>query len=175
MSLAERMRARIGDLALSTDLIVGFPGETEQDFEQTLSLVSQVGFDSAFTFVFSPRNGTEAASLPDHVPEEVVSERIQRLVERVQETALAQNKKRVGLVENVLTEGTSRTNDAVLRGRTRRNTTVNFTGHAQPGEFVPVRIHKATSATLGGIQVDARAADGDEAASHLVTADRGRG
>ena len=175
MSLAERMRARIDDLALSTDLIVGFPGETEQDFEQTLSLVSQVGFDSAFTFVFSPRNGTEAASLPDHVPEEVMSERIERLVERVQDTALVQNKKRVGLVEDVLAEGTSRTDDAVLRGRTRRNTTVNFTGHAQPGELVPVRIHKATSSTLGGIQVDAGAADGDEAGSHLVTAERGSG
>ena len=175
ISLAGRMRARIDDLALSTDLIVGFPGETEQDFEQTLSLVSDVGFDSAFTFVFSPRNGTEAASLPDPVPEEVMSERIQRLVERVQSTALEQNKKRVGLVENVLTEGTSRTDAAVLRGRTRRNTTVNFTGHAEPGEFVQVRIHKATSSTLGGIQIDARIAAGDERGSCLVVADRGSG
>ncbi len=153
IELATRMKGQIDDLALSTDLIVGFPGETESDFEQTLSLVSEVGFDSAFTFVFSPRQGTEAAALPDHVNNEVSGERIERLIERVQATALARNDARVGRIEEVLVEGTSRTDDALLRGRTRRNVTVNFTAGARPGELVPVRIDRATSTTLGGVAV----------------------
>jgi len=148
--LAGEMRAAIPDLALTTDLIVGFPGESESDFEQTLEAVEAVGFDGAFTFVFSPRNGTEAATLPDQVPDEVKRERIERLIDVVQRTAAARNVRRVGRVEEVLVEGTSRTDASLLRGRTRRNTTVNFTGAAAPGELVPVRIAGATSTTLQG-------------------------
>jgi tRNA-2-methylthio-N6-dimethylallyladenosine synthase len=150
LALVERLRAAIPDLALGTDIIVGFPAETEEDFRETLEVVEAVGFDSAFTFVYSPRRGTEAAELADQVPEEVKRERMERLVEVVQRCARERNLRRVGLVEEVLVEGPSRTNPAFLRGRTRRNTTVNFTGVAPPGDLVDVAIERATSTTLGG-------------------------
>src|SRR5581483_3190234 len=150
LDLVARMRAAIADVAFGTDIIVGFPGETEADFEQTLEVVEEVGFDSAFTFVYSPRQGTEAASMPDQVPHEVKIERMERLVELTQRLAQEQNAGRVGGVEEALVEGPSRTDAALLRGRTRRNTTVNFTGEASPGELVPVLIEGATSTTLRG-------------------------
>jgi tRNA-2-methylthio-N6-dimethylallyladenosine synthase len=152
LALVERMRGAIADLALTTDIIVGFPGETEADFEQTLEVVDDVGYDGAFTFVFSPRHGTEAATMPDQVPEDVKRERIERLVEVVQRVARARNLERVGRVEEVLVEGPSRTDSSLLRGRTRRNTTVNFRGTAQPGDLVDVRIEGATSTTLRGTE-----------------------
>jgi tRNA-2-methylthio-N6-dimethylallyladenosine synthase len=152
LALVERMREVIPDLALTTDLIVGFPGETEADFEETLSLVEEVRFDGAFTFVFSPRQGTEAASLPDQVPEPVKAERIERLIELVQRIAAERNRERVGRVEEVLVEGPSRTDRSLLRGRTRRNTTVNFAGTAAPGTLVHVLVDAATSTTLHGTQ-----------------------
>ena len=150
VELAAAMRAAIPDLALTTDLIVGFPGETEADFGQTLEVVEEVAYDSAFTFVFSPRVGTEAATMDGQVPEDVKRERIERLIETVQRVAEQRNRMRIGNVEEVLVEGTSRTDTALLRGRTRRNTTVNFTGDAGPGELVPVEIEAATSTTLRG-------------------------
>src|SRR5215217_1350607 len=152
VALAAKLRAAIPDLALGTDIIVGFPGETEDDFRQTLEVVEEVRYDSAFTFVYSPRHGTEAAALPDQVPHEVKVARMERLVEAVQRIARERNRERVGRVEEVLVEGPSRTDPSLLRGRTRRNTTVNFTGAAQPGELVPVRIEAATSTTLKGAQ-----------------------
>jgi tRNA-2-methylthio-N6-dimethylallyladenosine synthase len=155
VKLAHEMRAAIPDLALGTDIIVGFPGETEDDFRETLEVVEEVGFDSAFTFVYSPRHGTEAASMPDQVGEDVKRERIERLVEVVQRVAARRNAQRVGLVEEVLVEGPSRTDPSILRGRTRRNTTVNFTGDADPGELVDVRVERATSTTLAGAAVRA--------------------
>ena len=158
LRLAEELRAAIPDLALTTDLIVGFPGETDEDFEQTITAVEEVGYDSAFTFVFSPRRGTEAATMEAQVPEELKQERIERLVEVVQRVAEKQNRARIGRVEEVLAEGPSRTDPNVLRGRTRRNTTVNFTGAAQPGELVSVEIAGATSTTLRGTRLAAVAA-----------------
>ena len=152
LTLAERMRAAIPDLALTTDLIVGFPGETEEDFCRTLEMVEEVGFDGAYTFVFSPRRGTEAADMPGQVADEVKHTRIERLVDVVQRTAERRNRRRVGLVEEVLVEGPSRTDPTLLRGRTRRNTTVNFAGRAEPGELVSVRIMGATSTTMTGRQ-----------------------
>jgi tRNA-2-methylthio-N6-dimethylallyladenosine synthase len=152
LALVERMRAAIPDLALGTDIIVGFPGETEDDFQETLEVVEEVGFDSAFTFVYSPRHGTEAASMPDQVPHELKIERMERLVELTQRIAHERNTGRIGLVEEVLVEGPSRTDPSLLRGRTRRNTTVNFGGDAVPGELVPVAIEGATSTTLRGRQ-----------------------
>jgi tRNA-2-methylthio-N6-dimethylallyladenosine synthase len=156
--LANELRAAIPDLALSTDLIVGFPGETEEDFQETLEAVEEVGFDSAFTFVFSPRRGTEAAAMSDQVSEEVKRGRIEHLVAVVQRVAAERNEHRVGGVEEVLVEGPSRTDPALLRGRTRRNTTVNFTGAASPGELVDVAIEAATSTTLRGSQRSSLAA-----------------
>jgi tRNA-2-methylthio-N6-dimethylallyladenosine synthase len=150
LRLVERLRDAVPDLALGTDLIVGFPGETEEDFEETVALVEEVRFDSAFTFIFSPRSGTEAASLPDPVPDEVKHSRLEALVEVVQRVAAERNAERIGRVEEVLVEGTSRTDGSLLRGRTRRNTTVNFTGSAVAGELVDVLIEDSTSTTLRG-------------------------
>jgi tRNA-2-methylthio-N6-dimethylallyladenosine synthase len=152
LALVEKLRSAIPDLALTTDIIVGFPGETEADFSETLEVVEEVGYDGAFTFVFSPRTGTEAATMSDQVPEEVKGERIERLIDVVQELAARRNAERVGRVEEVLVEGPSRTDPAVLRGRTRRNTTVNFSGGAEAGALVDVRIESSTSMTLRGTQ-----------------------
>jgi tRNA-2-methylthio-N6-dimethylallyladenosine synthase len=156
--LAGELRSAIPDLALSTDLIVGFPGETENDFRETLEAVEEVGFDSAFTFVFSPRRGTEAATMADQVPEDVKRERIERLIDVVQRVAHDRNERRVGGVEEVLVEGPSRTDPSLMRGRTRRNTTVNFAGRAAAGELVAVAIESATSTTLRGSLLTAVAA-----------------
>ena len=152
LRLVDELRAAIPDLALGTDIIVGFPGETDDDFRQTVEVVEEVGYDSAYTFVYSPRAGTEAAAMPDQVPDDVKRERIERLVEVVQGIARQRNDARVGLVEEVLVEGPSRTDPSRLRGRTRRNTTVNFVGDARPGALVPVEIDGATSTTLRGRQ-----------------------
>jgi tRNA-2-methylthio-N6-dimethylallyladenosine synthase len=152
LRLVDELRAAIPDLALTTDIIVGFPSETESDFLETLEVVERVGFDGAFTFVYSPRAGTEAAAMPDQVPDDVKRERIERLVEVVQRIAAERNAGRVGAVEEVLVEGPSRTEPDILRGRTRRNTTVNFRGDAAPGDLVPVAIASATSTTLAGAQ-----------------------
>jgi tRNA-2-methylthio-N6-dimethylallyladenosine synthase len=152
LRLVDELRAAIPDLALTTDLIVGFPGETEEDFRGTVETVEEVGFDSAFTFVYSPRAGTEAAAMSEQIPEDVKSDRIERLVDVVQRCAAARNAARVGRVEQVLVEGASRTDPSLLRGRTRRNTTVNFAGKAAVGELADVRIDAATSTTLRGEQ-----------------------
>jgi tRNA-2-methylthio-N6-dimethylallyladenosine synthase len=152
LMLVEKMRAAIPDVAFGTDIIVGFPGETETDFRETLEVVEEVGYDSAFTFVYSPRAGTEAAAMADQVPHEVKIERMERLVELTQRIASERNAARIGRLEQVLVEGPSRTDPSVLRGRTRRNTTVNFTGSAQAGELVDVTIDGSTSTTLRGRQ-----------------------
>ncbi|MBV8080384.1 MAG: tRNA (N6-isopentenyl adenosine(37)-C2)-methylthiotransferase MiaB [Actinobacteria bacterium] len=152
LELVARLRDAIPDLAIGTDIIVGFPGETEEDFNATLEVVEEVGYDSAFTFVYSPRAGTEAATMPDQVPHELKIERVERLVELTQRIARERNAGRVGRVEEVLVEGPSRTEPSLLRGRTRRNTTVNFAGDARPGELVTVLVESATSTTLRGTQ-----------------------
>jgi tRNA-2-methylthio-N6-dimethylallyladenosine synthase len=158
LRLAGELRDAIPDLALTTDIIVGFPGETDADFRETLEVVEEVGYDGAFTFVYSPRQGTEAAAMEEQVPDDLKHERIERLVDVVQRVAHRRNQQRVGLVEQVLVEGPSRTDPALLRGRTRRNTTVNFEGSAAAGELVDVRIDAATSQTLHGVQRTAVAA-----------------
>jgi tRNA-2-methylthio-N6-dimethylallyladenosine synthase len=158
LRLVDELRGAIPDLALTTDLIVGFPGETDAEFEETVSAVEEVGYDGAFTFVYSPRQGTEAASIADQVPEEAKRERIERLIDVVQRVAEARNQERIGRVEEVLVEGPSRNTPELLRGRTRRNTTVNFVGTAAAGELVPVTIEAVTSTTLRGTQLAAVAA-----------------
>jgi tRNA-2-methylthio-N6-dimethylallyladenosine synthase len=152
LALVDRLRGAIPDLALTTDIIVGFPGETDADFAETLEVVEEVGYDGAFTFVFSPRSGTEAATMAAQVPDEVKHQRIERMIEVVQKLAARRNLERVGRVEEVLVEGPSRTDPTTLRGRTRRNTTVNFVGDASAGDLVDVRIEGATSTTLRGRQ-----------------------
>ena len=144
------IREHVPDCALTTDIIVGFPGETEADFAETLEVVEEVGFDGAFTFVFSPRRGTEAADLGDQLPHPVKIERMERLVETVQRRARERAQRFVGRSLEVLTEGPSRTDAARLRGRSRHNKTVNFDGVAAAGELVEVEIATATSTTLSG-------------------------
>ena len=145
-----QIREHVPDVALTTDIIVGFPGETEEDFQETLEVVEQVRYDSAFTFIFSPRRGTVAADLPDQLSHPVKRERMERLVELVQRNATERAQRFVGRTMEVLVEGPSRTDPSRLRGRTRHNKTVNFAGVAQPGEFVDVEIASATSTTLAG-------------------------
>jgi tRNA-2-methylthio-N6-dimethylallyladenosine synthase len=150
MQRVEAIRAAVPDCAITTDIIVGFPGETEEDFRETLEVVDEVGYDSAFTFVFSPRRETEAATMPYQVPYPVKQERMARLVELVQRRAFERSQRFVGTVQEVLVEGTSRTDPSKLRGRSRHNKTVNFTGLGEPGELVDVEITSATSTTLAG-------------------------
>jgi len=145
------IREHVPDCAITTDVIVGFPGETEADFEQTLEVVDEVGYDGAFTFIFSPRRETEAAEFGDQVPHPVKVERMKQLVELVQARASERAQRFVGREMEVLVEGTSRTDETRLRGRTRHNKAVNFDGEAEPGEFVRVEIKDATSTALGGV------------------------
>ncbi len=145
------IREHLPDVSLTTDIIVGFPGESEEDFEQTLEVVEQVGYDGAFTFVFSPRRGTQAASLSEGlVPHPVKVARMERLVEVVQRRARERAERFVGRTLQVLVEGPSRTDPDRLRGRTRHNKVVNFAGLAAPGELVDVHVNAATSQTLSG-------------------------
>jgi tRNA-2-methylthio-N6-dimethylallyladenosine synthase len=145
----EALRAAVPDIAVTTDLMVAFPGETERDFERTLELVDRAAFDAAFTFVFSPRPGTPAASLDGAVPAVVARERIERLVEATQKQSRAARRRGVGAVHEVLVEGASR-DGRLLRGRTRQNVTVNFAGPGEPGALVDVLVTAATSTTLHG-------------------------
>jgi tRNA-2-methylthio-N6-dimethylallyladenosine synthase len=144
------IRELVPDCAITTDIIVGFPGETEADFEETLEVVEQVRYDSAFTFIFSPRRDTPAADLPGQLPHEVSRQRMESLVEAVQRIATERAQRFVGRTVEVLVEGPSRTDPARLRGRTRHNKTVNFPGVAVAGELTGVEIASATSTTLAG-------------------------
>ena len=151
MDRVAMIREHVPDAALTTDIIVGFPGETEEDFAQTLEVVREVGYDSAFTFIFSPRRGTEAAAIGEGVVAHPVKvERMERLVELVQRSARARAQRFVGRTLEVLVEGSSRTDPERLRGRTRHNKVVNFAGLATAGELTDVEILGASSQTLSG-------------------------
>ncbi len=151
LELVKMLRSMVPGCTLTTDLIVGFPGETEEDFKATLDLVAEVGFDSAFTFLYSPRKGTPAATLPGQVPRSVKKERFNRLLEVQNRWSLERNRAMVGRVEEVLVEGPSKTRKEVMTGRTRGNKTVNFTGeNVKPGDLVPVEITGARTWSLVG-------------------------
>jgi tRNA-2-methylthio-N6-dimethylallyladenosine synthase len=145
------IREHVPDCAITTDVIVGFPGESDADFEETMEVVNQVGYDAAFTFIFSPRRETEAATMDAQVPHPVKQERMERLVELVQRRMAERARRFVGREMEVLVEGPSRTDPTRLRGKTRHNKTVNFDGAAAPGELVSVEIEGATSTTLSGV------------------------
>ena len=147
------LRAAIPDVSITTDLIAGFPGETEDDFAQTLDLVQAAGFDAGFTFVYSPRDRTAAAALPDQIDDSVKRDRVQRLVALTQAQARERRQVLVGRACEVLVEGTAR-QPGRLRGRTRQGVTVNMNGQARPGTIVSVQITSATSTTLRGQVVD---------------------
>jgi tRNA-2-methylthio-N6-dimethylallyladenosine synthase len=145
------IRGRLPDCAITTDIIVGFPGETEDDFAETVEVAQEVGFDGAFTFVFSPRRGTEAAGMRElFIAPEISRERMDRLVAVVRRRAGERARRFVGRELEVMVEGTSRENPGQLRGRTRHNRNVYFEGLGEPGDLVPVTITAATSQSLTG-------------------------
>ena len=146
-------RAAVPDLAVTTDIIVGFPGETDDDFERTLEVVAEAGYDSAYTFIFSPRPGTEAAERVDEfVPPDVCAERFERLRVVVERSALARHRARLGRTEEVMVEGPSRKNPSLVTGRTRQNKLVHFASPEplRPGSFAEVEVTAAAPHHLTG-------------------------
>ncbi|GGJ22731.1 tRNA (N6-isopentenyl adenosine(37)-C2)-methylthiotransferase MiaB [Paenibacillus hunanensis] len=151
LELVDQIYSAIPNAVLTTDIIVGFPGETDEQFEETLSLVRQVGFDSAYTFIYSPREGTPAATMEDNVPMEVKKERLQRLNATIKQYSRIGSEKFLGQVVEVLVEGASKNNDQVLAGRTRSNKLVHFEGSEELiGEFVYVKITDSKSFYIKG-------------------------
>jgi tRNA-2-methylthio-N6-dimethylallyladenosine synthase len=147
----ERLRALVPDVALSTDLIVGFPGESDDDFAQTVQLVQAVEFDSMYLFKYSPRPGTRAATFDDQVSEAVKSERFTALLAVQEAIQLCRNRARIGRCEEVLVEGPSKKGSVQLTGRTRQNRPVNFVGHPSlTGSLVTVRIEQGGAHSLEG-------------------------
>src|SRR5581483_439913 len=150
-------RAAIDDLAVTTDIIVGFPGETDDDFERTLEVAAAAEYDSAYTFLFSPRPGTEAAQMTDRaVPGDVAAERFQRLRVVVERSALQKHEARIGRVEEVVVEGPSKRDASVLTGRTRQNKLVHFDGALPVGTVADVEVTRAAPHHLAGVLVDVR-------------------
>jgi tRNA-2-methylthio-N6-dimethylallyladenosine synthase len=147
-----QIREMVPDCAITTDIIVGFPGESDRDFEQTLEVAEEVGYDGAFTFIYSPRRGTPAAEMDDQVPHPVKKERMAALVEVVNRRAHERAQRFVGRSMEVLVEGPSRNDPTRIRGRIRHNKAVNFEGTATPGSMVHVDIDSASSKTLGGTE-----------------------
>ncbi|MBK6554214.1 MAG: tRNA (N6-isopentenyl adenosine(37)-C2)-methylthiotransferase MiaB [Rhodocyclaceae bacterium] len=150
-SLVRKLRAARPDISLSTDFIVGFPGETEEDFEKTMKLIDEVGFDASFSFIFSPRPGTPAAEMTDDTPTELKTQRLMRLQKRIDELAFAVSERMVGSVQRVLVEGTSKKNEHELAGRSDNNRIVNFAGSPRLiGSFAEVKITAALPHSLRG-------------------------
>ncbi|MFC5299965.1 tRNA (N6-isopentenyl adenosine(37)-C2)-methylthiotransferase MiaB [Azospira restricta] len=150
-SIVRKLRAARPDLSLSTDFIVGFPGETEDDYEKTMKLIDEVGFDASFSFIYSTRPGTPAAELPDDTPAELKTARLMRLQKRIDALASAVSESMVGSVQRVLVEGVSKKNEAELAGRTDNNRIVNFVGNPRLiHRFVDVRITAALPHSLRG-------------------------
>ncbi len=155
LALVGRLRIAIPRLALTTDLIIGFPSETERDFEETVHLVETVGFDGAFTFQYSPRSRTAAAELPGRIDPEALQTRMRRLIETTQRLGTERNELLVGAEVEVLVEGRSRRDPDTLMGRTRTHKVVNFSAAAAvlPGDLVEVTIERASSTSLTGTAV----------------------
>ncbi|MFK2825068.1 tRNA (N6-isopentenyl adenosine(37)-C2)-methylthiotransferase MiaB [Bacillus sp. B190/17] len=155
LELVRKIKAAIPDVALTTDIIVGYPNETEEQFEETLSLYREVGFESAYTFIYSPREGTPAAKMKDNVPMEVKKERLQRLNAVVNELSAEALKKYNGKIVPVLVEGESKNNPDVLAGYTNKNKLVNFKGPKTAiGKIVNVRITEAKTWSLDGEMIE---------------------
>ncbi|MDF1640403.1 MAG: tRNA (N6-isopentenyl adenosine(37)-C2)-methylthiotransferase MiaB [Thalassolituus sp.] len=149
----ERLRKLRPDISISSDFIIGFPGETEEDFLETMNLVNQIGFDTSFSFVYSARPGTPAAELPDDTPESLKKERLQILQARIIQTAAQISRRMVGREETILVTGVSRKDLGELSGRTENNRVVNFRSddHSLIGKFVRVKIDDAYQNSLHGI------------------------
>ncbi|MBJ7247864.1 MAG: tRNA (N6-isopentenyl adenosine(37)-C2)-methylthiotransferase MiaB [Thermoleophilia bacterium] len=155
LELVARVREAMPDIALTTDIIVGFPGETEEDFQETLRVYDEAAFDHAYTFIYSARNGTEAAGFDEQLPDDLKHERLGRLVDLVQDHAARRNTALIGSIQEVLCEGPSRKDADICRGKTRGNKTTLFTPAAPVGTVVSVRIEDSTSQTLRGQVVSA--------------------
>ena len=141
LTLVEKIRAAMPDIALTTDIIVGFPGETEEDFEETMDVVRKVRYDSAFTFIYSKRTGTPAAKMEDQVPEDVVKVRFDRLLKEVQEIAAEKSAVLTGQIQDVLVESVNHQDDSLLTGRLGNNSVVHFPGSRELiGQIIPVRL-----------------------------------
>ncbi len=150
-AVVRKLRAARPDLSLTSDFIVGFPGETEEDFEKTMKLIDDVGFDGSFSFVYSARPGTPAADLADDTPQDVKLARLARLQKRIDEQAQAVSQSMVGSVQRILVEGHARKDAAELAGRTDNNRVVNFPGPARLiNQFIDVRITSALPHSLRG-------------------------
>ena len=150
-STVRKLRASRPDMAMSSDFIVGFPGETEDDFQKMMKLIDDIRFDNSFSFVFSPRPGTPAASLHDDTPQEVKLRRLQQLQAVINQNIKDISEERVGTVQRLLVEGVSKRDASELMGRTECNRVVNFPGHARlMGQMVDVRITEAKTYTLRG-------------------------
>ncbi len=151
LGIIQKLRRARPDIGITTDIIVGFPGETEEDFEETLSLAREVEFDNAYIFKYSQRRDTPAAEMPDQVPQKIREERNQRLLELVNEIAARKYKKFVGRQVQILVEGPSRKNPARMTGRTRCNKIVLFDGNDRHrGQLMDLKITRAGSFTLYG-------------------------
>jgi tRNA-2-methylthio-N6-dimethylallyladenosine synthase len=150
-SIVRRLRAAVPGVSISSDFIVGFPGETDADFEATMALIEQIGFDASFSFIYSRRPGTPAAELPDDTPREVKLARLQRLQARIDEQARALSGAMVGTRQRVLVEGAARKDTAELCGRTANNRVVNFPGPSDlVGRLADVTITAALPHSLRG-------------------------
>ena len=150
-SLVRKLRAARPDISLSSDFIVGFPGETAEDFEKTMKLIDDVGFDASFSFLFSPRPGTPAAEMTDDTPRELLVARLTRLQQRIEELAQTVSRSMVGTIQRVLVEGPSKKDAHELAGRTDNNRVVNFQGnHRLIHRFIDVRITSAMPHSLRG-------------------------
>ena len=155
LELVRKIKAAIPDVALTTDIIVGYPNETEEQFEETISLYREVGFESAYTFIYSPREGTPAAKMKDNVPMEVKKERLQRLNAVVNELSAEAMKKYQGQTVPVLVEGESKNNPEILAGYTNKNKLVNFKGPKTAiGKIVNVKITEAKTWSLNGEMIE---------------------
>lgn len=157
MEIVEKLRATCPDLSISTDIIVGFPGETEEDFQDTLSLVREVEYDSAFTFIYSPRVGTPAAKYDDQIPENIKHERFDRLVDEVNRCSAKKNSEYLGKIVTVMVDGPSKNDAGAWSGRTDTFKLVNFTSEEPltEGQMVSVRITETKTFSLDGEKVDA--------------------
>ena len=158
LKTVEKLRQTAPDITISTDIIVGFPGETEEDFEETLDIARRVEYDSAFTFIYSPREGTPAAKFTDQVPDKVCHERFDRLVDVMNAISLKRNQAYMGRVCEVIAEGVSRSDDNVLAGRTDGFKLVNFTSDKSPeqlmGRKVRVEITECKTFSLEGREAE---------------------
>ncbi len=157
-STVRKLRAIRPDLAMSSDFIVGFPGETDEDFDKLMRLVDEVGYDTSFSFIFSPRPGTPAANLHDDTPHSVKQARLARLQASLDEQVRAISASRAGTVQRILVEGSSRKNKQELMGRTECNRVVNFEGHPRLiGQMIDVQVTEAMQRALRGRVLEAAA------------------